>query len=199
MSRKRRIDQHRADADLRQQRQRPDLFLVLDNIRSLSNVGSIFRAADGFGVSKIFLCGITATPPRPEIAKISLGAEETTEWAHMEDPAMAVRLLQNAGVTVYALEQTEVSQPIYDAELPHPIAIVVGHEVVGVDEQVIHLCDGSLEIPMFGSKHSHNVATSAGIVLSEIRRQWRGMSDPAPWDRGTPIRIPASKNGGEKR
>ncbi|NCG57265.1 MAG: hypothetical protein GWP35_10220 [Proteobacteria bacterium] len=83
MSRKRRIDQHRADADSRSQRPRPGLVLILDNIRSLTNVGSIFRAADGFGVRKIYLCGITPTPPRPEIAKISLGAEDTIEWQHL--------------------------------------------------------------------------------------------------------------------
>ena len=182
MSRKRRIDQHRADADQREHRTRPELYLILDNIRSLTNVGSIFRAADGFGTRKIFLCGITPTPPRPEIAKISLGAEETTAWEHMEDPAKAVRVLQNQGVTVLALEQTDSSMPLYDAVLPHPLAIVVGHEVVGVDEQVLHLCDGSIEIPMFGSKHSHNVATATGVILSEVRRNWLSMENPPPWE-----------------
>ncbi|MDE0961047.1 MAG: RNA methyltransferase [Planctomycetota bacterium] len=182
MSRKRRIDQHRADADQREHRTRPELYLILDNIRSLTNVGSIFRAADGFGTRKIFLCGITPTPPRPEISKISLGAEESTAWEQMEDPAKAVRVLQNQGVTVLALEQTDTSIPIFAAELPHPLAIVVGHEVVGVDEQVLHLCDGSIEIPMFGSKHSHNVATATGVILSEVRRRWLSMPNPTPWE-----------------
>jgi tRNA G18 (ribose-2'-O)-methylase SpoU len=182
MPRKRRIDQHRTDADLRQHKTRPHLSLILDNIRSLTNVGSIFRAADGFGVRKIYLCGITPTPPRPEIAKISLGAELTTEWEHMEDPAMAVRRLQNDGVSVVALEQTQESSSVYDVDLPYPLAIVLGHEVVGVDEQVLFLCDGTIEIPMFGSKHSHNVATSCGIVLSEVRRNWLSLGDPPPWE-----------------
>ncbi len=180
MPRKRRIDQHRADADLRRQRERPQLSLILDNIRSLNNVGAIFRAADGFGVRKIFLCGITPTPPRPEIEKISLGAELTTEWQHVEDPAMAVRVLQNEGVTVLALEQTQNSSSLYDVEFPHPLAIVLGHEVVGIDEQVLHLCDGSIEIPMFGAKHSHNVAISCGIVLFEVRRHWLTLGNPPP-------------------
>ena len=199
MPRKRRIDQHRADADGRQHRRRPDLFLILDNIRSLTNVGSIFRAADGFGVKKIYLCGITPAPPRPEITKISLGAEETTEWEQLEDPAMAVRILQNDSVTVLALEQTEDSLPIYDKQFPHPLAIVVGHEVVGVDEQVIHLCDGTIEIPMFGSKHSHNVATSAGIVLSEIRRQWLSLADPTPWEGSRAATHRPSRTEGDAR
>ena len=181
MTRKRRIDQHRADADSRAQRRRPDLILILDNIRSLTNVGAIFRAADGFGVKEIYLCGITPTPPRPEIAKISLGAEETIQWHHLEDPAVAVRKLQNEGFTVLALEQTRESISAYDQQYPHPLAIVLGHEVVGVDEQVLYLCDGSVEIPMFGAKHSHNVATSCGIVLSEVRRNWLHFGDSPPW------------------
>jgi len=181
VSRKRRIDQHRADADSRSQRPRPELVLILDNIRSLTNVGSIFRAADGFGVRKIYLCGITPTPPRPEIAKISLGAEDTIEWQHLEDPAVAVRKLQNDGYTVLSLEQTRESESIYDYQYPHPLAIVLGHEVVGVDEQILFLGDGSVEIPMFGSKHSHNVATSCGILLSEVRRHWLGLGDSPPW------------------
>ena len=182
MPRKRRIDQHRADAALRQQRNRPQLSLILDNVRSLTNVGAIFRAADGFGVRKIFLCGITPTPPRPEIEKISLGSEQTTQWEHVEDPAMAVRTLQNEGVTVLALEQTQNSHSLYEIDPPHPLAIVVGHEVVGIDEQVLFLCDGTVEIPMFGSKHSHNVATSCGIVLSEVRRNWLSLGNPPPWE-----------------
>ncbi|OUU22284.1 MAG: hypothetical protein CBC13_07880 [Planctomycetia bacterium TMED53] len=185
MTRKRRIDQHRADADSRAQRPRPDLVLILDNIRSLTNVGAIFRAADGFGVKEIYLCGITPTPPRPEIAKISLGAEDTITWHHMEDPAVAVRKLQNEGYCVIALEQTKDSVSAYEREYPHPLAIVLGHEVVGVDEQVLFLSDGSVEIPMFGSKHSHNVATSCGIILSEVRRSWLAYGDSPPWLQGS--------------
>ncbi|MFQ5654348.1 MAG: TrmH family RNA methyltransferase, partial [Planctomycetota bacterium] len=99
---KRRLDEHRAEAALREHRPRPQLYLVLDNIRSLNNVGAIFRAADGFGVRKMFLCGITPSPPRPEIAKIALGADESVEHEWMEDPARAVMVLRDMGVPVIA-------------------------------------------------------------------------------------------------
>lgn len=183
MSRKRRLDQHRSDSSLRAHRPRPHLYLILDNIRSLNNVGAIFRASDGFGVRKIFICGITPSPPRPEIAKISLGAENSVEFETIEDTAKAVWILQQQGVKVYAAEQTRESRSLFEVDLPHPLAIVVGHETVGVDDQVLHLCDDSIEIPMYGAKHSHNVATAAGIVLSEVRRRWQQLGDPPPWER----------------
>lgn len=172
MSRKRTLDDHKVDAAQREGIAREPLFLVLDNIRSLANVGAIFRLADGFGVRKIFLCGITPVPPRPEIAKISLGAEDTVDFEWLADPAKAVWLLQNEGIPVICLEQTHRSGSIYDLAFPRPLALVLGHETSGVDEKVLHLSDGEVEIPMYGSKHSHNVATSAGITLGEIRRQW---------------------------
>ena len=183
MSRKRRIDQHRADSSLRVHRPRPHLYLVLDNVRSLNNVGAIFRASDGFGVRKIYLCGITPSPPRPEIAKISLGSENSVEYEALEDTAKAVWILKQQGVKVLAAEQTRESASIFETELPHPLAIVLGHETVGVDDQVLHLCDGSVEIPMFGTKHSHNVATAAGVILSEVRRRWQQLGEIPPWER----------------
>lgn len=172
MGRKRSIEEHREDAAGREERPRPHLYLILDNIRSLNNVGAIFRAADGFGVRKIYLCGITPRPPRPEIAKISLGAEETVPHEALADAAKAVRLLQAEGVTVLCAEQTDRSLSLYEAPLPAPLAIVVGHETDGIGEKVLELSDGELEIPMFGAKHSHNVATAAGVILGEIRRRW---------------------------
>ena len=182
MTRKRTIEDHRDDSASRESNPREPLFLVLDNIRSLNNVGAIFRAADGMGVRKIFLCGITPSPPRPEIAKISLGAEDTVSYEVMADPAKAVRILQSANIPVYCCEQTDRSTSIYETPFPHPLALVVGHETSGVDDQVLFLSDGEVEIPMFGSKHSHNVATATGIILGEVRRQWsgdRGYSPPA--------------------
>lgn len=171
--RKRRMDEHRADAALRENRPRPHLYLILDNIRSLQNVGSIFRAADGFGVRKIYLTGITPSPPRPEIAKISLGAEKSVEYESMEDPARAVVYLRELGIPSVAAEQTSGSRPIDEFDFPHPVALILGHETVGIDDQVLHLCEGICEIPMHGMKHSHNVATATGIILYEIRRQWQ--------------------------
>ncbi len=180
MTRKRTIKDHRADSRDRESGPRAPLYLVLDNIRSLTNVGSIFRAADGMGVRKIFLCGITPAPPRPEIAKISLGAEETTPFEILADPAKAVRLLQLEGVPVFCCEQTDRSASIYETAFPSPLALVLGHETSGIDDQVLHLSDGEVEIPMFGSKHSHNVATACGIILGEVRRQWSSAGEGAP-------------------
>ena len=166
------MDEHRADAALREHRSRPHLYLILDNIRSLNNVGAIFRAADGFGVRKIYLTGITPSPPRPEIAKISLGAENTVAYESLEDPATAVIRLREQGIPSIAAEQTQGSLPLPKFEFPHPMALILGHETVGVDDQVLSFCKGLVEIPMYGAKHSHNVATATGIVLYEIRRQW---------------------------
>ncbi|MGE3164293.1 MAG: RNA methyltransferase [Planctomycetota bacterium] len=176
--RKTRIDEHRAAAELREHKARPQLYLVLDNIRSLNNVGTMFRLADGFGVRKIYLCGITPQPPRPEIAKISLGAEKTVEYEWMEDPVRAVVLLREAGIPCVAAEQTDQSVPLMDYSFPDAVAIVLGHETVGVDGQVLSFCQAAVEIPMFGAKHSHNVSVAAAVLLYEVRRQWlsRGFS-----------------------
>ncbi len=176
--RKKRLDEHRAEAALRESQPKPQLYLVLDNVRSLQNVGSIFRAADGFGVRKIFLGGITPSPPRPEITKISLGAEKSVEYEWMEDPARALLVLREMGVSVVAVEQTHSSTSIYEYQFPHPLALVFGHETVGVDGQVLSLCVAAVEIPMLGAKHSHNVAVAVGVVLAEVRRQWRNGWDP---------------------
>jgi len=156
----------------REESPRPHLYLILDNIRSLTNVGAIFRAADGCGVRKIFICGITPSPPRPEIAKISLGAENSVEYETMSDPAKAVRILQSEEIPVWCAEQTDRSRSIFEVEFPYPLALVLGHETSGIDDQVLHLSDGAVEIPMYGAKHSHNVATASAIILSEVRRQW---------------------------
>lgn len=169
---KRRLDEHRAAAALREHRTRPELYLILDNVRSLANVGAIFRVADGLGVRKIYLAGITPSPPRPEIAKISLGAEESVAYEALEDPARAVVLLREQGIPCVAAEQTRDSVLLHELEFPHPVGIVLGHETVGIDDQVLSLCQTAVEIPMYGAKHSHNVATATGIILYEVRRQW---------------------------
>jgi tRNA G18 (ribose-2'-O)-methylase SpoU len=140
--------------------------LVLDNIRSGLNVGSLFRTADAFALSKLILCGITAQPPHREILKTALGSTETVEWEWRSDIVEAVKELQTKGYKVYALEQT--SQPIwlqdFKVEPSQPYAFILGNEVDGVEERALALCDGALEIPQFGTKHSLNVAVAAGIL-----------------------------------
>lgn len=142
--------------------------LVLDNIRSMHNVGAIFRTSDAFAIEKIFLCGITATPPHRDIRKTALGADESMEWEYFED---AVALVKNLNKThlVVALEQAESSVALREF-MPddRPIAIVVGNEVNGVQQEIIDICGTIIEIPQFGVKHSFNVSVSTGITLWEI-------------------------------
>jgi tRNA G18 (ribose-2'-O)-methylase SpoU len=150
--------------------QKLPLVVVLDNIRSCNNIGSVFRTSDALLIEKVYLCGITATPPNAEIHKTALDAEKTVAWEYFEKTEDAVLQLQQNGYTVYALEQVENSVLLPDF---HPfrgakIAIVLGNEVKGVQQSVINLCNGSIEIPQFGTKHSFNVSVSAGIVLWDI-------------------------------
>lgn len=141
--------------------------VVLDNIRSMQNVGAFFRTGDAFAIERIVLCGITATPPQREIHKTALGAELTLEWCYCPSAAECVGELRAAGVAVYAVEQVEGALPL-DAFVPEPgrrYALVFGNEVDGVAQQVIDGCDGAIEIPQAGTKHSLNVSVSGGVVL----------------------------------
>lgn len=143
------------------------LTVVVDNVRSLNNIGSIFRTCDGFGVEKIVLCGISATPPSPEIHKTALGAEESMAWEYAPTTIEAVRRLKSEGVTICCLEQVMDSVALQDYA-PEPgrrYALVVGNEVDGVDQTVVDASDACLEIPQRGTKHSLNVAVSAGIAI----------------------------------
>ncbi len=144
--------------------------IVLDNVRSLNNVGSIFRTADAFLVEAVWLCGITATPPHREIHKTALGATESVEWKYFESSSEAVRLLKERGYTIVSVEQAEgaVSLDRFAAEPGRRYALVFGHEIRGVTEEVVNLSDACIEIPQYGTKHSFNVAVSAGIVLWEL-------------------------------
>jgi 23S rRNA (guanosine2251-2'-O)-methyltransferase len=143
------------------------LVLVLDNIRSMMNTGSVFRTADAFLLEGVFLCGITATPPHREIHKTALGATESVNWRYVEDTVEAVKLLQSEGYQVWALEQTSGSVDLkeFQARKGMKYALVFGNEVKGVDTKVLELCDGCIEIPQFGTKHSLNIAVTAGIVV----------------------------------
>ncbi|MDR2042174.1 MAG: RNA methyltransferase [Tannerella sp.] len=151
------------------------LVIVLDRVRSLNNVGSLFRTADAFRVEAIYLCGLTAAPPHPEIHKTALGAEDTVEWHACPDTPEAVRKLKREGYVLCALEQAEGSIPP-DRLAPdrnRKYALVLGHEVKGVQQAVIDLCDHCIEIPQLGTKHSLNVAVAGGIALWEFFKQLR--------------------------
>ncbi len=143
------------------------LVLVLDNIRSMMNIGSVFRTADAFLLEEILLCGITATPPHREIQKTALGATESMHWRYYEQTTSAIKHLKEKGYMVLAVEQARESQNLKEF-LPlknQPYALVFGNEVKGVSQEVLDLCDACLEIPQFGTKHSLNVAVTAGIVI----------------------------------
>ena len=141
--------------------------VVLDNIRSAHNVGSIFRSADAFRVDRIWLCGITPLPPSAEIHKTALGAEESVRWEHRADATALVRELQSLGYTVIAVEQTEHSVRLdaFRRDFGKKYAFVFGNEVDGVAQETVDSCDSSLEIPQYGTKHSLNVSVCAGVVL----------------------------------
>ena len=147
-------------------------FVVLDNIRSHNNVGSVFRTADAFLTPKIFLCGITARPPHRDIQKTALGATESVEWVYYGSTADAIAELKSMGVRILAVEQAEGAVALQDVKIEkgQQYALVFGHEVNGVDQKIVDMCDMCIEIPQFGTKHSFNIAVSAGIVLWELNR-----------------------------
>lgn len=149
------------------------IVVVLDHVRSLYNVGSVFRSSDAFRIEGVVLCGITARPPHPEIHKTALGAEESVSWRYYERTEEAVEWLKEQGYTIFAVEQCEGSTMLQDFQ-PQPgrkYAVVLGNEVKGVQQQVVDMCDGCLEIPQFGTKHSLNVSVAAGIVLWHLSRK----------------------------
>ena len=153
------------------------LVVVLDNIRSCNNIGSVFRTSDALLIEKVYLCGITATPPNAEIHKTALDAEKSVEWEYFEKTEDAVIELQNKGYKVYAIEQVEnsISLPDYLPADGEKVAVVFGNEVKGVQQKVVNICNGSIEIPQFGTKHSFNVSVSAGIVLWEIFNKFKNL------------------------
>ncbi len=146
------------------------LVVVLDHVRSLYNVGSIFRTADAFRLAGVCLCGITAVPPHPEIHKTALGAEDSVDWKYFKDTLNAVKWLKDSGYEVLAVEQCEGSTMLNDfnVEPGKRYAIILGNEVKGVQQSVVDECEGCLEIPQYGTKHSMNVSVTAGIVIWEL-------------------------------
>ncbi|MFZ4581574.1 MAG: RNA methyltransferase [Paludibacter sp.] len=149
------------------------LVVVLDNVRSLHNVGSVFRTGDAFLIESVFLCGITCTPPHAEIHKTALGAENTVCWEYFSDTIDAVNKLKSQGYTVFSIEQAKGSVLLPDIELDktQKYAVVLGNEVKGVQQMVVDACDGCIEIPQYGTKHSLNVSVTSGIIIWEFFRK----------------------------
>ena len=143
------------------------LIIVLDNVRSLNNIGSVFRTADAFLIEKIYLCGITASPPHKDIHKTALGATENVLWEYVHSTADIVQKLQTEGVSVWPVEQTEnsTSLDIFQPEPNKSYAFVLGNEVRGVSQEVIDICNKALEIPQFGTKHSLNISVATGLII----------------------------------
>ena len=160
--------------EFKQSRKMP-VVVVLDDVRSMYNVGSVFRTSDAYRVECIYLCGITACPPHAEIHKTALGAEESVDWIYFASAEEAVSDLKRRGYKVFAVEQAEgsISFPLptdtFD-ELPDGYGLVLGNEVKGVHQEVVDICDGCIELPQYGTKHSLNVATVAGIVIWEMSK-----------------------------
>ncbi len=149
------------------------LVIVLDNVRSMNNIGSVFRTADAFRIEKIYLCGITATPPHKDIHKTALGATESVDWEYFEDTLDALKKLKDDGFYILSVEQAENSLKLgnYNFIYDKKTAIILGHEVRGVEQRIVDLCDNVLEIPQFGTKHSINISVCAGIVIWEYAKQ----------------------------
>ena len=149
------------------------LIIVLDDVRSLHNIGSVFRTCDAFLIEKIYLCGITAVPPNKEIHKTALGATETVAWEYQKEVTTVIESLKKEGVSVFAIEQVEGSVLLQDftVDKTKKYALVFGNEVFGVSQTAIELCDGTIEIPQLGTKHSLNISVSTGIVVWDLFRK----------------------------
>ena len=161
-------------AEFRQSGKLP-LVVVLDNVRSLHNIGSIFRTCDAFLIEAIYLCGISAMPPHKEIHKTALGAEDSVDWKYFESAVQAVEHLQANGYALWGVEQTQNSTSLekFIIEAGKRYALIFGNEVRGIGQEALDCCEGCIEIPQFGTKHSFNVSVSAGIVLWEYYRQFQ--------------------------
>ena len=162
---------HRLSKEEYEKVEKLPVIIVLDNVRSLSNVGAVFRSADAFRIGELFLCGITACPPHREIHKTALGADETVPWRYFSTTVEACAELKRMGYKIFAVEQAENSVMLQDFVAQPGSAFIMGNEVDGVSDDVLPLCDGAIEIPQEGTKHSLNVSVCSGIFMWEIFRQ----------------------------
>jgi len=176
MRKLRNIELNRLSVEEYKESEKTPIIVVLDNIRSCNNIGSVFRTSDALLIEKIYLCGITATPPNNEIRKTALDAEKSVTWEYFEHTEDVVTKLQKEGCKVYAIEQVDnsISLPDFQPKTGKKVAVVFGNEVKGVKQSVVNICDGSIEIPQFGTKHSFNISVSAGIVLWDIFQKMKG-------------------------
>jgi len=167
MKKLRTIEMERLSVDEFKQADKISLIVVLDDVRSMHNVGSVFRTGDAFRIEGIYLCGITSTPPMAEIHKTALGAEDSVNWKYFETAAEAVEALKSEGYEVYSVEQAHGSTKLqsFIPSIDKKYAVILGNEVKGVHQEVIDTSDGCLEIPQFGTKHSMNVSVTAGIII----------------------------------
>jgi 23S rRNA (guanosine2251-2'-O)-methyltransferase len=161
---------NRISVDQFKNTEKTPVILILDNVRSLNNIGSVFRTADAFRLEEILLCGITGTPPNKEIHKTALGATDSVNWKYFENTMDAIAEVKKRNYLVYAVEQADKSIPVNDfvPDSTKKLALIFGNEIHGVDESVMQCIDGCIEIPQYGTKHSLNIAVSAGIVIWEI-------------------------------
>ncbi|MBP3349890.1 MAG: RNA methyltransferase [Bacteroidaceae bacterium] len=173
MKKKSILELERLSTEQYQQVDKLHFIIVLDNVRSLNNIGSVFRTSDAFLVEEIYLCGITATPPHPDIHKTALGAEDSVKWNYFANTIEAVDKLHSLGYTVYSIEQVKDSISLESIKLDRKqkYAVILGNEVKGVQQEVVDKCDGCIEIPQFGTKHSLNVSVTAGLVIWDFFKQ----------------------------
>ena len=165
------ISENRSTLQTLHKVKRLPVYVILNSIRSNYNVGSIFRTSDGAMIKKLYLCGYTPHPPKKEIMKTALGATESVDWEYVEDPKDAIIKLKDKGIKIAALELTDKSFPYYklDKEI-FPLGLIIGNEITGVSQELLDLCDFSIEIPQFGIKQSLNVAVAYGVTIFELRK-----------------------------
>ena len=159
-------------ADEVKRKPRRPVRVILDNVRSLYNVGSIFRTSDAAGIEKIYLCGITGKPPRAEIQKSALGADKSVPWEYYENVTDIIHQLKSEGFEIIVLEHTDQPTNFIHANYKFPLCLVVGHEIAGISDEVVAMADSAIEIPMFGVKQSLNVSVAYGIAIYQIVKQW---------------------------
>jgi len=166
------IELNRLSVDEFRKAQKLPIVAVLDNVRSMLNVGSVFRTSDAFRLDRIYLCGITAKPPHRDITKTAIGAEQSVDWVHVPSTLDAVKELKQDGFIIYGVEQTDTSVSLdeFHFSSPEKRCFIFGNEVDGVDEEVVQLCDHLIEIPQMGTKHSLNISVCAGVVLWEASK-----------------------------